>query len=209
MDFATVDCLTSIPSFSGSPWMRGAPNRGFAPDMRRISVRTCGESDDRPICRRLFQLQNEWNARRCQATTVSGLTITTAGRASRSRRETATPTGGGPSERAAAVEAATGSARTGGAQGQRLEVQDGARARATSLGQRKREEEGVIRQYSICVIGVDAFLGKALPFSCPFVTTKSGKRQQVMAQSEGGKSPDFTSDGAQSGNAQHTAAKGG
>jgi hypothetical protein len=76
MYLATVDWLTSTPSFSNSPWIRGAPQRGFASDMRRISARTSGGTDVRPIRRRLFQLQNERKARRCQAITVSGLTMT-------------------------------------------------------------------------------------------------------------------------------------
>jgi hypothetical protein len=48
-----------------------------------------------------------------------------------------------------------------------------------------------------------------LPFSCPFDATKSGKRQQAAAQSEGQKSADSARDEAGSGNAQHAAAKGG
>jgi hypothetical protein len=50
--------------------------------------------------------------------------------------------------------------------------------------------------------------GTALPFSCPFGAPKTGKLQQTPAQSEGQKSPDSRSDGAGSGNVQHTRAKG-
>jgi hypothetical protein len=48
-----------------------------------------------------------------------------------------------------------------------------------------------------------------LPFSCPFDATKSGKRQQAAAQSEGRKSTDSANDVARSGNIEHIAAKGG
>src|SRR5205823_5041773 len=44
----------------------------------------------------------------------------------------------------------------------------------------------VVRQYSIVVWGS---VPGTLPFSCPFVATKSGKRQQGATQSEGRKSP--------------------
>jgi hypothetical protein len=46
---------------------------------------------------------------------------------------------------------------------------------------------------------------QTLPFSCLFRATRSSKRQQTAAQSEGRKSPDSTSDVARSGNVQHTA----
>src|SRR5262245_41736975 len=40
MYLATVDCTISIPSFSSSPRMRGAPNSGFSTLIRRIKLRT-------------------------------------------------------------------------------------------------------------------------------------------------------------------------
>ena len=40
MYFATVDWLTSTPSFRKSLCIRGAPQRGFAPETRRISALT-------------------------------------------------------------------------------------------------------------------------------------------------------------------------
>jgi len=55
-------------------------DRGFAADMLRIRAWTSGGTDDRPIRPRLFQLQNRRKARPCQATTVSGLTMTMAAR---------------------------------------------------------------------------------------------------------------------------------
>src|SRR5713101_2922581 len=45
----------SIPSFSSSPWIRGAPQRGFACAIVRISVRTSAGTLGRPMRRRLFQ----------------------------------------------------------------------------------------------------------------------------------------------------------
>ena len=65
---------------------RGA-HRGFAADMLRIRVRTSRGTDGRPIRPRLFQLQNERKAWRCQAMTVSGLTMTTAARQSFQARD--------------------------------------------------------------------------------------------------------------------------
>src|SRR4029077_4051193 len=52
-------------------------------------------------------------------------------------------------------------------------------------------------------------VSETLPFSCPFVATNSGKRQQGATQSEGRESRDSMGDGARSGNFQHTAAKDG
>ena len=43
MYFAIVASLTSIPSFNSSPWIRGAPQIGFASAMVRIRARTSGE----------------------------------------------------------------------------------------------------------------------------------------------------------------------
>jgi hypothetical protein len=39
MYLATLDCATSKPSFSSSPWIRGAPQSGFSMLIRRISAR--------------------------------------------------------------------------------------------------------------------------------------------------------------------------
>jgi hypothetical protein len=43
-----------------------------------------------------------------------------------------------------------------------------------------------------------------LPFSCPFVATKTSKRQQRATKSEGRKSPDSMIDGARCGNVRRT-----
>ena len=48
MYFATVACETSIPTFKSSPWIRGAPQRGLASAMVRMSVRTSVGVVDRP-----------------------------------------------------------------------------------------------------------------------------------------------------------------
>ena len=39
MYLATLDCATSNPSLSSSPWMRGAPQNGFSMLIRRINTR--------------------------------------------------------------------------------------------------------------------------------------------------------------------------
>jgi hypothetical protein len=87
MYFATVAWDTSIPSFRSSPWIRGAPHRGFASDIVRIRVRTSGGTVGRPTRRRLFHVQNRRMPWRCQAMTVSGLTMTSAARHSFHTRE--------------------------------------------------------------------------------------------------------------------------
>jgi hypothetical protein len=76
MYFGTVARLTAIPSFNNSPWILGAPQNGFASDIVRIRSRSSGWTVGRPKGRRVFQLQKTRKPRRCQATTVSGLTIT-------------------------------------------------------------------------------------------------------------------------------------
>jgi hypothetical protein len=66
------------PSLSNSPWIRGAPQSGFVCDIVRIKARTSVETRGRPMRRRLFHVQNNLMARRCQPTTVCGLTMTSA-----------------------------------------------------------------------------------------------------------------------------------
>src|SRR6516164_3644746 len=48
MYLATVVCPTSMPSLSSSPWMRGAPQSGFARLMSRMSCRTSCDILGRP-----------------------------------------------------------------------------------------------------------------------------------------------------------------
>ena len=57
MYLATVDCATSIPSFSSSPWMRGAPHSGFSTLIRRIRLRTSIGTLGRPPRDRDFHRQ--------------------------------------------------------------------------------------------------------------------------------------------------------
>ena len=84
----TLLCPMSMPSLSSSPWMRGAPQPGFSRHILRIRSRTSLEMTGRPgFPQRTFQVQNKRKAARCQATTVSGLTMASAERQSRQRRE--------------------------------------------------------------------------------------------------------------------------
>ena len=77
-----------MPNLSSSPWMRGAPQRGFSRHILRIRSRTSRETTGRPRWpRRTFQVQNRRKAARCQATTVSGLTMVSAERQWHQRRE--------------------------------------------------------------------------------------------------------------------------
>ena len=64
------------PTFKSSPWIRGAPQRGLASAMVRMSVRTSVGVVGRPRRRRLFQVHHRRTPRRCQAMTVSGFTMT-------------------------------------------------------------------------------------------------------------------------------------
>src|SRR4029453_1453971 len=70
----TVACEISRPSFWSSPWIRGAPHRGLARAMVRMSARTSGATAGRPgPCRRVFQVQTSRKPARCQRMTVLGL----------------------------------------------------------------------------------------------------------------------------------------
>src|SRR5467141_967301 len=57
MYFATVVCPTSMPSLSSSPWIRGAPQSGFAMLMPRMSWRMSAGVFGRPPRDRDFQRQ--------------------------------------------------------------------------------------------------------------------------------------------------------
>ena len=59
MCLATLDCVTSNPSLSSSPWMRGAPQSGFSTLIRRIKPRNSASICGRPPCGRDFQRQYE------------------------------------------------------------------------------------------------------------------------------------------------------
>ena len=75
MSRATVRCETSNPSLSNSPWMRGAPQSGFANVMVRTRFASSGLTGGRPVRpRRDFQVQKARKPCRCQRITVSGRT---------------------------------------------------------------------------------------------------------------------------------------
>src|SRR5438876_3530095 len=57
MYFETVASDTVRPSFSSSPWIRGAPQSGLARLIRRIRSRTSVLITGRPDRRRLFHAQ--------------------------------------------------------------------------------------------------------------------------------------------------------
>ena len=69
----------AIPSFSNSPWIRGAPQRQFSAAMRRIRSRY-GESIHGLPGRRERRRQHRCNPSRCQRSTVAGWTSTSASR---------------------------------------------------------------------------------------------------------------------------------
>ena len=76
MYLATVVCDSSNPSIRSSPWMRGAPQSGFAKLIFRMRSRTSRDTSGLPgLPCLLFQVQYWRNPRRCQAMTVSGLTM--------------------------------------------------------------------------------------------------------------------------------------
>src|SRR5215467_14390066 len=88
MYLLTLLSAVLMPSLSSSPWIRGAPQRGFSRHILRIRSRTSHEMRGRPgRPRRTFRVQKRRNAARCQATTVSGLTMASVERQSHQRRE--------------------------------------------------------------------------------------------------------------------------
>ena len=80
MYLATEVWPTSMPSLRSSPWMRGAPQRGFARLISRISCRTSRGTLGLPGRRRDFQRQKVRNPARCHRIIVSGRTIVIASR---------------------------------------------------------------------------------------------------------------------------------
>src|SRR6478672_10183960 len=80
MYLATQVWPTSMPSLRSSPWMRGAPQRGFAMLISRISCRTSRGTLGLPGRRRDFQRQKLRNPARCHRIIVSGRTIVIASR---------------------------------------------------------------------------------------------------------------------------------
>jgi hypothetical protein len=78
MYLATVVWPTLMPSLSSSPWIRGAPQSGFAMLMSRINSLTSTGTFGRPPCGRDLHRQYKRKPARCQRITVSGLTIARA-----------------------------------------------------------------------------------------------------------------------------------
>ena len=73
----TVRSATSMPSFNSSPWIRGAPHKGFAAAMRETRARISALTGGRPTRGRPESLVQCSRKRcRCHRRTVSGVTIT-------------------------------------------------------------------------------------------------------------------------------------
>src|SRR5882762_9781043 len=75
----TVRSATSMPSFSSSPWILGAPQRGLAAVIRVTRAAISGLTGGRPRVGRPESLvQCSRKRRRCHRRMVSGVTITRA-----------------------------------------------------------------------------------------------------------------------------------
>jgi len=72
----TVGSETLKPSFSNSPWMRGAPQVGFSAAIRKISSGTSLLTGLRPTTRLVLERYFQYSRKpaRCHATTVRGVT---------------------------------------------------------------------------------------------------------------------------------------
>src|SRR6266446_225129 len=75
MYLATLDCATSNPSLSSSPWIRGAPQSGFSTLIRRTNTRSSVSICGRPPRGRDVQRQYPLKPTLCQRTSVSGWMI--------------------------------------------------------------------------------------------------------------------------------------
>src|SRR5882672_7400252 len=119
----------SMPSLSSSPWMRGAPQPGFSRHILQIRSRISREMAGRPGWpRRTFQVQNRRKPARCQATTVSGLTMARAERQLRQMRERQTQKRRSPEVQFRALSHGPLKYADLVAQSQVLELEGGARA---------------------------------------------------------------------------------
>ncbi len=74
----TVRSETTIPSFSNSPWIRGAPQRWFSVAIRRMRARRSASMRGLPGRRRDPRRQHPRSPSRCQRATVAGCTSTSA-----------------------------------------------------------------------------------------------------------------------------------
>src|SRR5215472_14276905 len=74
----TVGSETLNPSFSNSPWIRGAPQVGFSAAMRKISARISLAKGLRPPSRRALDKHFQYSRKpaRCHSITVLGVTRT-------------------------------------------------------------------------------------------------------------------------------------
>jgi len=86
MYLATVDCATVKPSFSSSPWIRGAPQSGFATLISRIRARSSWSIFGRPPRARDRQRQYRRKPARCHRRIVPGWMMAMAFRADGQRR---------------------------------------------------------------------------------------------------------------------------
>src|SRR5271169_3295035 len=78
----------SMPSLSSSPWIRGAPHKGFSRHILRIRFRTSRGTVGLPRWpRRIFQVQKSRKPLRCHARTVPGRTIASTERQSLQTRD--------------------------------------------------------------------------------------------------------------------------
>ena len=71
-----MDSEISNPNFKSSPWIRGAPQVGFAAATDRMRSRSSRVIFGRPGRRRARKRQYDRNPMRCQPTTASGFTTT-------------------------------------------------------------------------------------------------------------------------------------
>jgi hypothetical protein len=72
LDHVFGDARDLKPTFSSSPWMRGAPHSGFSILICRISARSSVPICGRPPFERDFQRQYRRKPARCQRMSVSG-----------------------------------------------------------------------------------------------------------------------------------------
>src|SRR5262249_5203212 len=78
MYFATLDCATSKPSLSNSPWIRGAPTGGLSTLVRGMRGRRSASFWGGPQGGWVFHRQYRRKPARCQRTRVSGRMIVMA-----------------------------------------------------------------------------------------------------------------------------------
>jgi hypothetical protein len=184
MYFATVASLTVIPSFKSSPWMRGAPHRGFASDMVRIRVRSSVATVGRPR-RRLFQVQMRRKPRRFHARTVSGFTMTTV-RQSRHRRDNHTQSTRSPGVRRTRRGRDRSSTLELVSQGEDLEVQPGPRSDRRAQREEQRNDYGRHRPAAYLSRAATSMNAATMEFSlgtsCEHRTIECSVRPEIIVR---------------------------